>query len=57
MLIVGCWQLRSVLAEYVDHHNGHRPHRALGRPRHSSPACPLFRRRLGGSYDEIALVG
>ena len=30
MLILGCRQLRSVLAEYVDHYNGHRPHRALG---------------------------
>jgi putative transposase len=30
MLILGCWQLRSVLAEYVDHYNVHRPHRALG---------------------------
>jgi transposase InsO family protein len=30
MLILGCRQLRSVLAEYVDHYNVHRPHRALG---------------------------
>ena len=30
MLIVGCRQLRWVLAEYADHYNGHRPHRALG---------------------------
>ena len=30
MLILGCRQLRSVLAEYADHYNGHRPHRALG---------------------------
>jgi transposase InsO family protein len=30
MLIMGCRQLRSVLAEYADHYNGHRPHRALG---------------------------
>jgi putative transposase len=30
MLIVGCRQLRSVLAEYADHYNGHRPHRAFG---------------------------
>jgi putative transposase len=30
MLILGCRQLRSVLAEYVDHYNSHRPHRALG---------------------------
>ena len=29
MLIVGCRQLRVVLAEYADHYNGHRPHRAL----------------------------
>ena len=27
MLILGCRQLRSVLAEYADHYNGHRPHR------------------------------
>jgi hypothetical protein len=30
MLILGCRQLQAVLAEYVDHYNGHRPHRALG---------------------------
>ncbi len=30
MLILGCRQLRSVLAEYADHYNVHRPHRALG---------------------------
>jgi putative transposase len=30
MLILGRQQLRSVLAEYADHYNGHRPHRALG---------------------------
>jgi transposase InsO family protein len=30
MLIVGCRQLQTVLAEYVDHYNRHRPHRALG---------------------------
>ena len=29
MLIFGCRQLQSVLAEYADHYNGHRPHRAL----------------------------
>jgi putative transposase len=27
MLLFGCRQLRSVLAEYVDHYNVHRPHR------------------------------
>jgi hypothetical protein len=57
MLIVGCRQLRSALAEYVDHYNGHRPHRALGRRRRSSPACPLPWRRPGGSCDEIGSVG
>jgi transposase InsO family protein len=30
MLIVGCRQLRSVLAEYSNHYNVHRPHRAFG---------------------------
>jgi transposase InsO family protein len=30
MLIMGCRQLQSVLAEYADHYNVHRPHRALG---------------------------
>jgi transposase InsO family protein len=30
MLMVGCRQLRSVLAEYADHDIRHRPHRALG---------------------------
>ena len=39
MLIFGCRQLRSVLAEYADHDNGHRPHRALGQ------APPLGARR------------
>jgi putative transposase len=30
MLILGCRHLQAVLAEYVDHYNVHRPHRALG---------------------------
>jgi transposase InsO family protein len=30
MLIFGRRHLEAVLAEYVAHHNGHRPHRALG---------------------------
>ncbi len=30
MLILGHRQLERVLAEYVVHYNGHRPHRALG---------------------------
>jgi putative transposase len=57
MLILGCRQLQSVLAEYVDHYNGHRPHRALGRRRPLSPASQLSWRRRRGSCDEIASVG
>jgi hypothetical protein len=30
MLIFGRRHLEDVLAEYVAHYNGHRPHRALG---------------------------
>jgi putative transposase len=30
MLILGCRQLQAVVSEYADHHNVHRPHRALG---------------------------
>jgi putative transposase len=29
MLILGCRQLESVLSEYVEHYNSHRPHRSL----------------------------
>jgi transposase-like protein len=32
MLIFGCRQVQSVLAEYADHDNVHRPHRALANP-------------------------
>ena len=63
MLILGCWQLRSVLAEYVDHYNGYRPHRALGQapplgpsePVVLTPAATVVRRdRLGGLIHEYA---
>jgi len=63
MLIVGCRQLRSVLAEYVDHDNGHRPHRALeqepplrpGVPVTVAPPARIMRRdRLGGLIHEYA---
>jgi hypothetical protein len=57
MLILGCWQLRSVLAEYADHYNLHRPHRALGRRHRSAPPNHLSFCRLGGSCDEIDSVG
>jgi putative transposase len=63
MLILGCRQLRSVLAEYVDHYNRHRPHRALGqtpplgagRSAVVVPAGTVARRdRLGGLIHEYA---
>jgi putative transposase len=62
MLIVGCRQLRSVLAEYVDHDNGHRPHRALGQAPPLEPSEPVLqappgrvvrRDRLGGLIHEL----
>ena len=65
MLIVGCRQLRSVLAEYVDHYNGHRPHRALGQAPPLEPSVPVVlappgrvvrRDRLGGLIHEYAQV-
>jgi putative transposase len=65
MLIFGGGQLRSVLAEYADHYNGHRPHRALGQapplgsaePPVIPPAGRVARRdRLGGLIHEYAQV-
>jgi putative transposase len=65
MLIVGCRQLRWVLAEYVDHYNGHRPHRALGQAPPLEPSVPVVlappgrvvrRDRLGGLIHEYAQV-
>jgi hypothetical protein len=65
MLIFGCRQLRSVLAEYADHYNSHRPHRALGQepplgPDESAldmPTGSVVRRdRLGGLIHEYAQV-
>jgi len=65
MLILGCRQLRSVLADYVDHYNGHRPHRALGQapPLGSGEAVVLVpagrvvrRDRLGGVIHEYGQV-
>jgi putative transposase len=65
MLIFGCRQLRSVLAEYTDHYNLHRPHRALGQapplgpsqPPAVGPAVTVVRRdRLGGLIHEYAQV-
>jgi putative transposase len=65
LLIFGCRQLRSVLAEYVDHYNGHRPHRALGQAPPLGPGEPAVlassgrvvrRDRLGGLIQEYAQV-
>jgi hypothetical protein len=65
MLIVGGRQLRSVLAEYVDHYNVHRPHRALAQAPPLGPAEPpvvlttrrvLRRDHLGGLIHEYAQV-
>jgi transposase InsO family protein len=65
MLILGCRQLRPVLAEYADHYNGHRPHRALGQapplapgePVAPAPAGRIVRRdRLGGLIHEYGQV-
>jgi putative transposase len=65
MLILGCRQLRSVLADYANHYNGHRPHRALEQaPPLGSGEPPAFvsagrvvrRDRLGGLIHEYAQV-
>jgi putative transposase len=57
MLIFGCRQLRAVLAEYADHYNGHRPHRALGQAPRSGLPNHLPSGRLEASYDKIDSVG
>jgi putative transposase len=66
MLILGRQQLVSVLAEYADHCNVHRPHRALGQapPLGRSEAAAVAgsagrvvrRDRLGGLVHEYAQV-
>jgi len=53
MLIVGCRQLRSVLAEYADHYNVHRPHRALGQAPPLGPPNHRSSRRLERLPDGI----
>jgi putative transposase len=63
MLIMGERHLRAVLAEYVTHNNGHRPHRGRGLrpPGHDASPAPVtglasaqIRRRnvLGGLIHE-----
>jgi transposase InsO family protein len=65
MLIFGRRQLVSVLAEYADHYNAHRPHRALGQAPPLGPVDPpvillagrvVRRARLGGLLHEDAQV-
>jgi transposase InsO family protein len=65
MLILGCRQLRAVLAEYADHYNGHRPHRALGQAPPLGPGVPVVlappgrvvrRDRIGGLIHEYTQV-
>jgi putative transposase len=65
MLITGERHLRLVLGEYVDHYNGHRPHRTLHQNPPTGRAHPpaavtntrVFRRdRLGGLIHEYAQV-
>jgi putative transposase len=65
MLIFGGQQLRLVVAEFADHYNLHRPHRALGQvpplgPGKSAVAVPAGRvarrDRLGGLLHEYAQV-
>jgi putative transposase len=57
MLILGCRQVRSVLTEYADHYNLHRRIAPWARRHRSIPANHGPSRRLGGSCDEIDLVG
>jgi putative transposase len=63
LLIVGGRQLQSVLAEYTDHYNVHRPHRAVGQVPPVGPSEPVARvvvgrvmrrGRLGGLIHEYA---
>jgi transposase InsO family protein len=65
MLITGERHLRLVLSEYVDHYNGHRPHRTLHQNPPAGRAHPptavtntrvLRRDRLGGLIHEYAQV-
>jgi putative transposase len=57
MLILGSRQLVSVLAEYTDHYNVHRPHRALARCRRLGQASRLSSCRPSGSCGEIGSAG
>ncbi len=64
LLIIGTRHLTAVLREYIDHYNGHRPHRALHQqpPAGGTPPRPeavirtLRRDRLGGLIHEYVQV-
>jgi putative transposase len=65
MMITGERHLRLVLGEYADHHNSHRPHRALQQEPPAGRADPpaevsgmrvLRRDRLSGLIHEYAQV-
>jgi len=64
LLITGPRHLDLVLREYVQHYNGHRPHRALHQqppaggtpPRSEAAIWPLRRDRLGGLIHEYVQV-
>ncbi len=65
VLIFGGRQLRFVLAEYADHYNVHRPHRALRQAPPLGPGEPAVvvragraarRDRLGGLFHEYSQV-
>jgi putative transposase len=65
MLILGCRHLQSVLAEFADHYNLYRPHRALGQAPPLDPDGPavlasagrvIRRDRLGELIHEYARV-
>jgi putative transposase len=67
ILIINRRHLQSVLREFVDHYNGHRPHRALGlappeprtppTTRASPPVAPIRRRdRLGDLIHEYTIA-
>jgi putative transposase len=57
MLILGCRQLRAVLAEYVDHYNATARTAPWGRPHRSGPPNHRSSRRLERLPDEIDSVG
>ena len=64
LLIIGTRHLTAVLREYLEHYNGHRPHRALHQqppaggtpPRSEAVIRPLRRDRLGGLIHEYVQV-